>query len=289
MKNSAYNFELADLLRSFISALDGCVINRYHDQNRQIADRIEVAYVYAPKQKVLEDLVNKGANIKIPIVAITMTSLKRDTKRVFNKIQEMYFSQGVGDSDIHSASDHFRMPIPINISLSISILTKFQKDMDQILSNFIVNCNPYFVISWKVPEGFLSNVTEIRSKVRWDESVLLTTPINNINAETKSHITADTTFEIEGWLFTAVPTTTVENIYFITEHLIPVTYITDDISLVPTTSGLYIPSASADLIFTSDNVEFLANSNFTTVSALTATSLSLVQPLTAIQTLEVTQ
>ena len=53
-------------------------------------------------------------------------------------------------------------------------MTKFQTDMDQILSNFIPYNNPYIILSWKVPtdlspSGF-AIPQEIRSEVLWSGS-----------------------------------------------------------------------------------------------------------------------
>lgn len=73
--------------------------------------------------------------------------------------------------------------------------------MDQIISNFVPFCNPYVVISWKVPEAFkLSVGQEIRSEVLWDGSVAVNYP-TELTSSQKARVTADTTFTIKGWLF----------------------------------------------------------------------------------------
>jgi hypothetical protein len=41
-----------------------------------------------------------------------------------------------------------------SVSGQRSIITNYQSDMDQILSNFVPYSNPYIVICWKIPEEF---------------------------------------------------------------------------------------------------------------------------------------
>lgn len=220
MKLQSFNFELKDLIRQFTTALDGCIINRYHDTTRAIADKIDVKYVYAPKQKVIEDLVNKGANVKLPAVAITISNLQYDRERVFNKLDELNLPQGTFDACTTSQSDSLGMPVPVKLTVNVSILAKFQTDMDQIMQNFIVNSNPYFVISWKIPAGYTTQPIEIRNKVTWDGNIALTFPVD-IQATQTSHIEANTTFTIDGWLFPSQPQPA-KNILVVIENLIPV-------------------------------------------------------------------
>ena len=73
--------------------------------------------------------------------------------------------------------------------------------MDQILSNFVPFCNPYIIISWKVPEAFnLSVDQEIRSEVLWAGDVSMQYP-TDLASNQKARVTADTSFTIKGWLF----------------------------------------------------------------------------------------
>ena len=62
MKNQAYYFEIKDIVTQFVSAFNDVVINRYN-KNKNVVDRINVRYVYAPKERVLHDLVNKSQHL----------------------------------------------------------------------------------------------------------------------------------------------------------------------------------------------------------------------------------
>ena len=185
------------MLTQFVAAFDDIVIGRFN-RNREEKDKINVRYVYAPKQRVLYDLVNENKTLTLPVVSVNVKSINRDENRVFNKLDGFYYQGNVGEDKV---SRHVKSPVPVNIGLSVAILTRYQTDMDQILSNFVPFCNPYVIISWKVPEKFsLSVDQEIRSEVLWNGDVSLNYPVET-NGRQKARVTADTTFTIKGWLF----------------------------------------------------------------------------------------
>jgi len=208
VKKSPYYFEIKDLLTQFVTAFDDIVIKRFN-VNRKVEDRISVRYVYSPKQRVLYDIINTAQNITLPAVAVTIGSIARDNNRVFNKLEGFYYSDGSNKKSAHLLS-----PVPINITVNVSIITRFQTDMDQILSNFVPYSNPYVVISWKVPTEFqLPTIQEIRSEVLWDGNIALDYPVD-LNGQQKPRVVADTSFVIKGWLFKE-QTASVSNIYYI--------------------------------------------------------------------------
>jgi hypothetical protein len=92
-------------------------------------------------------------------------------------------------------------PIPMNMDVKVSIIAKYKEDVDQIVQNFASVCNPYFVVSWKVPEEFGFNfIDELRIQIEWNGSISYATP-NTLSKDDKYRITADTSFTIKGWIF----------------------------------------------------------------------------------------
>ena len=157
--------------------------------------------MYAPKQRVLYDLINPGQNLVLPVVAISIKSIARDENRVFNKSFGFIPPSYQEPDRLRDRSPFIKSPIPINISLDMSILTKNQLDMDQILSNFIPYNNPYIIISWKIPDEHLPNYTqEIRTEILWDGNISLNYPVETNNTQ-KAQVISDTSFTIKGWLF----------------------------------------------------------------------------------------
>ena len=217
MLQQSYHFEVKDLIASFIDAFDGTVIKRFN-QNRDAEKEVKVRYLYAPKQRVLFDIVTPGQNLTLPVVSVTITGLNRDESRVFNKIAGFYVPQGDADSKRKALTNFFRTPVPIDIGINMSILTRYQSDMDQILSNFIPFNNPYIILSWQIPSSYELSVTqEIRSEVLWSGSVSLQYPVEQ-DPTAKSLIVADTSFTIKGWIFPQ-ETDPVKNIFYINTYI----------------------------------------------------------------------
>ncbi len=184
------------MVTMFMNALRDIVIKRF-DEGKSSKDRIKVRFVYAPKQRVLHDLLDKDQNLILPVVACYITSLSRDLNRVFNKITGTYNPVVGGGSVTNEKS-----PLPIDLGLTVSVLTRYQEDMDQILSHIIPYINPYFIVSWRTP-GRPDH--EIRSSVFWDGNAQITYPYD-IAATSVARVAADLTFTFKGWLFQATPT-----------------------------------------------------------------------------------
>ena len=274
MRDQPYYFEIQDMLTQFVAAFDNIVIKRYN-VNKVVEDKISVRYVYSPKQRVLYDIINPAQNMTLPAVAVTIGSIERDNTRVFNKLEGFYYS-----NTSNSSSAIMKSPVPINITVNMSIITRFQKDMDQILSNFIPYSNPYVVISWKIPSEFgLPAEQEIRTEVLWNGSMTMEYP-TDLNGATKPRITADTSFTIKGWLFKENNNLSVNNIYYVNDNF----YLDDPITTYeemsqqtytyPASSGLY-PQMEMQVISAAPHITnlyfngFLVDQNVTLQAGVT--------------------
>lgn len=225
MQLKTFHWEIKDLLIQFLAAFDNVVIKRYNAR-RVPGTTQQVRYVYAPKQRVLYDLINPGQNLTLPVISVTISNITRDVNRVFNK-NAGFFAHGT-DSELNPAAltYYYRTPVPVNIDVKMYILTRYQSDMDQILSNFVPYNNPYVVISWTVPKDYnLPYTQEIRTEVLWNGSINLDYPID-INGGQKAQIIADTTFTIKGFLFPAA-VDPVSNIFKIDSNFTAVSTETD--------------------------------------------------------------
>lgn len=215
MHNKTFNFEIRDLLVQFIAAMDDVVISRYN-KDREEKEKIKVRYVHAPKERVFLDIINKAQNVTLPVIAVNITAIQRDETRVFNKIDGFY--EPVRRETEGKLTTHISMPVPVNLSVAVSIIANYQSDIDQIVSNFVPYSNPYIIISWKTPESFrVNNIEEIRSEVLWDGSIQLEYP-TDLESGTKPRFAANTSFTIKGWLFPASNDDYYKNIYFVNSH-----------------------------------------------------------------------
>ena len=202
MRNYTFGWEVNTLLTQFIQAFNDITIRRYDRYNNPIPSlsAVKVNYVYSPKTRVFQVLNNPApGGLTLPVVSVTIGGIARDPSRVFNKIQGF----DAHYNNINESYDYDKkvpQPVPINITVNMTILTKFQADMDQIISNFVPYCDPYVVISWKMPHIDPKFPLEIRSEVLWNGNVAIQYPVD-LAGNQPYRIQADTSFMIKGWMF----------------------------------------------------------------------------------------
>jgi hypothetical protein len=189
-----------------MSAMDDIIVKRYN-HDRVPEDQIKVRFVYAPKQRVLLDLLDKAQNIQLPVIAVSNGGITRDPNRVFNKIEGSY----IPSSDPRFAKPQLQ-PVPIDLTINLSILTRYQQDYDQIITNFLPYFDPYIIISWRTPNR---PDQEIRSQVIWSGSVATEYP-TDLNATQVARVQGTTSFTFKGWLFKAAPGKDTGRIFTIT-------------------------------------------------------------------------
>lgn len=187
----------------FASAMDDIIVKRYN-RYREAQDSIRCRFVYAPKQRVLADLLDKAQNLQLPVVALTNGGLQRDPNRVFNKVQGSYIS-----NIDPTKSSKLLQPVPIDLQINMTILTRFQEDYDQIVTNFVPYFDPYIIVSWRTPS---MPDYEIRSQVVWSGNITATYPYD-INSTTVARVEGNTSFTFKGWLFKAAPATSDSKIF----------------------------------------------------------------------------
>jgi hypothetical protein len=210
VKKYTYNFEIKDLLTQFVAAFDDTIIKRY-DESRNVRQELEVRYVFAPKQRVMYDIINKAQNITLPVVTVDLASVSYDSSRAFNKVNKLrtFISE--------DESISMDMPTPINLEINMSILGRYMQDIEQIITNFAPYTNPYIILAWKEPTSNGETI-EVRSEVIWSEDISLNTPTETTYSD-KFRVVADTSFTIKGWLFKNTNTEDTP-IYFIDQNLV---------------------------------------------------------------------
>lgn len=203
MKKYTYYWEIQTILEQFVGAFNDVFIKRY-DKDKNLVGSfsgIKVNYVYGPKQRVFNTLQNPApGGITVPAIAVSLGTISRDQSRVFNKNDGF----NVNYSKFNESIDFVKrvpQPIPVNIGVNMTLITKYQNDMEQLISNFAPYCDPYIVISWKTPDLDDSLIPyEIRTEVLWNGNINLQYP-NDAGPSQAFRIVADTSFTIKGWLF----------------------------------------------------------------------------------------
>jgi len=237
MKLETYHFEIKTLIAQFINCFNDIIIQRYN-QERNVEDRIHVGFAYAPKTRVLHDIINKAQHIKLPLISVSPTSIVRDQNRVFNKIEGPYHPSLQDNMNY----EHVLQPVPVDITINMSIITRFQHDLDQIITNWLPYCDPYIAFSWKQPHTNL----EVRNIVEWDGNVSFQDP-KDISHTQHYRWLADTSFKLQGWIYKK-PRGPVGIIHKVITDFTSVSPIFDDYDLIqqqdtPLTTETFVISA----------------------------------------------
>jgi hypothetical protein len=173
----------------FMDVFNDIVIDR-RDNLGNIQKQIKVPCIYGSRSRILKSLENRSNTLKLPLIAVTITGLTRDESRTHsvNIFKELNVD---GHFDIRNMVAN-----PININYEVSIITKYQSDNDQIMSNFIPFFNPDIYVTWPNPH----RNENIKSQVIWEGSINTTYP-EDISEGDPWRITSDAGFVFKSWMF----------------------------------------------------------------------------------------
>lgn len=191
MREYNYNKEIKILLTQVIDAFGNIIIKRVDESTGVEKDKIHVNLRYSPKSRTIHDIVNKNQHIQLPVMALSIGGISYDQSRTFNKIAGFYTDV----PEASSFSKHYQ-PLPITLSLNLSIISRYQNDLDQIITCLYNFFHPYIVISYIHPEV----EQEVRCVVQWDGNLNFQYP-NDIASNTPYRITCDSSFKVAGWIY----------------------------------------------------------------------------------------
>lgn len=216
MKKRPYYFEIKNLITQFMGAFNDIAIKRFDKDRISDDEYIGVGFLYSPKQRVINDLLTASRAIPLPAISISIASVARDPERVFNKIDGHVINTSAKEDVLRKIPQ----PVPVNIVVNMSIIARYQSDIEQIISNFVPYCDPYITVSWKLPTT--ENTTyerELRTIIEWSGSLNMQYPVE-LASNQLARVTCDTSFTIKGWLFKQIDTA-YNKIYSIETNFIP--------------------------------------------------------------------
>ena len=230
MKNYSYNFEIPTLVAQFMDAFNDIIIKRYDNTGTLLPPTSGnfARFIYAPKQRVFDSLTTPApGGITMPVVSVSIASISRDPSRVFNK-NDGFLVNTNGFFGQQGTTLKVPQPVPVNIAINMVIATKFQQDMEQIISNFVPYCDPYIIISWKLPDSAKGSAPyELRTEVLWNGTINTSYP-TELNGSQNQTLVSETSFVIKGWMFKQMSETvkkiyTIDSTYNIEEPSLPIT------------------------------------------------------------------
>ena len=129
---------------------------RHKDSSDDVWSTIKVPLAYGPTQKFLarmeqEANLNKPVQMTLPRMSFEFTDLQYDPTRKSTKTQTIVNATPDGGS-----TKSVYMPVPYNMTFTLSIMTKLNDDMLQIVEQIL----PYFQPSFNISLKFIPDMNE---------------------------------------------------------------------------------------------------------------------------------
>jgi hypothetical protein len=189
----SYNSEIQIATAQTIDVFNDIVIDRRTSKN-EVQKLIRVPCLYGARSRILKSQENRNGTLKLPILCVLITGISRDTSRVHSVNDSLNFQTSFEPDKINLSQN---IAVPVNITYSLSIITKYQEDMDQIASNFMAMMNPDIYVVWPNPKNPEEN---LKSQIIWDGSINISYN-EEIGDTDPARITGDASFTYKTWIF----------------------------------------------------------------------------------------
>lgn len=151
-----YNEVFRSVIIGFGTLFNGIEV-RHKDGNDTDFSTIQVPLAYGPTQKFLARMqqeadLNRPVQITLPRMSFEFTDLSYDPSRKVTQTQTIVTETSDG------TTKKTYVPVPYNMTIQLSIMTKLNDDMLQIIEQIL----PYFQPSYSLPIKFLGNLNEVK-------------------------------------------------------------------------------------------------------------------------------
>jgi len=151
-----YNEIFRSVIIGFGSLFNGIQI-QHKDENDSTFSVIKVPLAYGPTQKFLARLkqnpdLNAPVQMTLPRMSFEFTNLAYDSSRKSTQTQTVDYTSSDG-----TETKKGYLPVPYNMTITLSIYTKLNDDMLQIIEQIV----PYFQPGYTLPIKFLGNLNEV--------------------------------------------------------------------------------------------------------------------------------
>jgi hypothetical protein len=151
-----YNEIFRSVIIGFGSLFNGIEI-QHKDENDSTFSVIKVPLAYGPTQKFLARLkqnpdLNAPVQMTLPRMSFEFTNLAYDPTRKSTQTQTVVMTSPDG-----TETKKAYLPVPYNMTITLSIYTKLNDDMLQVIEQIV----PYFQPGYTLPIKFLGNLKEV--------------------------------------------------------------------------------------------------------------------------------
>lgn len=151
-----YNEVFRSVIIGFGTLFNGIEV-RHKDGDNDTFSVIQVPLAYGPTQKFLarmeqEANLNRPVQVTLPRMSFEFTNLEYDPSRKVTQTQTIVTETPDG------SIKRTYVPVPYNMTVQLSIMTKLNDDMLQIVEQIL----PYFQPAYSLPIKFLGNLNEVK-------------------------------------------------------------------------------------------------------------------------------
>jgi hypothetical protein len=151
-----YNEIFRSVIIGFGSLFNGIEVH-HKDENDSTFSVIKVPLAYGPTQKFLARLkqnpdLNAPVQMTLPRMSFEFTNLEYDSSRKSTQTHTVVYTNPDG-----TETKKGYLPVPYNMTITLSIYTKLNDDMLQIIEQIV----PYFQPGYTLPIKFLGNLNEV--------------------------------------------------------------------------------------------------------------------------------
>jgi len=190
-----YNEIFRSVIIGFGSMFNGIEIQHKNESDNTVST-LRVPLAYGPTQKFLARIeqqsnLNKSTQMSLPRMSFEFTDLQYDPTRKSTQTQQFVVKNSTG-SEIKKGY----VPVPYNMTIQLSIMTKLNDDMLQIIEQIL----PYFQPSYNLPINFLGDFKEKRDVPIQLEGISMEDDYEG-NFETRRALVYTLTFTAKTFLF----------------------------------------------------------------------------------------
>ena len=190
-----YNEIFRSVIIGFGSMFNGIEIQHKNESDNSIST-LKVPLVYGPTQKFLARIeqqanLNKSTQMSLPRMSFEFTDLQYDPTRKSTQTQQFVVKNSTG-SEIKKGY----VPVPYNMTIQLSVMTKLNDDMLQIIEQIL----PYFQPTYNLPINFLGDFKEKRDVPIQLEGISMEDDYEG-NFETRRALVYTLTFTAKTFLF----------------------------------------------------------------------------------------
>ena len=190
-----YNEILRRTIISFGTLFNNISI-KHKDSSDETVSVVKIPLAYGPTQKFLARIeqqanLNKSTQMSLPRMSFEFTDLVYDPTRKSTQTQQFVVKNTTG-SEIKKGY----VPVPYNMTIQLSIMTKLNDDMLQIVEQIL----PYFQPTYNLPINFLGDFKEKRDIPIQLEGISMEDDYEG-NFETRRALVYTLTFTAKTFLF----------------------------------------------------------------------------------------